>query len=152
MRRCPRCETDHPATEFAKSGVDRQGNLRLSSYCKACNREYQRDHYKANSSSYKERANEWRREHRNTIYGNVMAYLVAHPCVDCGEADPIVLQFDHVRGNKVAAIASMIRMCRTWAAIAAEIEKCAVRCANCHTRKTAKQMGWRKHLESTLAP
>jgi len=38
----------------------------------------------------------------------VTEYLRTHPCVDCGESDPMVLTFDHVRGKKTMDIAELI--------------------------------------------
>lgn len=70
----------------------------------------------------------------------VLDYLLEHPCVDCGEADPVVLHFDHVRGQKVAAVSGL--MLSTWDKIFTEIYKCDVRCANCHSRKTHKERGY----------
>ncbi len=71
---------------------------------------------------------------------HVREYLEAHPCVDCGEADPVVLDFDHVRDIKHAAISAMVRDRRSMKSIWAEIAKCEVRCANCHRRKTARTL------------
>jgi hypothetical protein len=64
--------------------------------------------------------------------------LLKHPCIDCGETDPVVLDFDHVRGIKRKAVALMIKDF-SWENIQLEIEKCEVRCANCHRRKTSKE-------------
>ncbi len=71
-----------------------------------------------------------------------MAYLVGHPCVDCGETDVRVLEFDH-RGHKRLAVSLMIRT-QPWPNIEREILKCEVRCANCHRRKTLRELGWPK--------
>ncbi|MES1975847.1 MAG: hypothetical protein V4472_25595 [Pseudomonadota bacterium] len=71
----------------------------------------------------------------------IIAYLAEHRCVDCGEDDPTVLEFDHVRGKKIRAIASMT-VGYSWPMILAEIAKCEVRCANCHRRRTAVQLGY----------
>ena len=70
-------------------------------------------------------------------------YLACHPCVDCGEADIIVLQFDHVVGKKRGNVTSLARR-NSLDIVKAEISKCEVRCANCHVRKTAKEQNWYK--------
>jgi hypothetical protein len=69
-------------------------------------------------------------------------YLSTHPCVDCGECDPVVLEFDHVKGIKVASISSLVAMGYSIPTIQKEIEKCEVRCANCHREKTFGQLNW----------
>ncbi len=67
----------------------------------------------------------------------ILHYLQTHPCVDCGESDPVVLDFDHVRGVKVMDISSMVAAGHPWSTIQTEIAKCDVRCSNCHRRITA---------------
>ena len=69
----------------------------------------------------------------------VDAYLSEHSCVDCREGDPIVLTFDHVRGEKLYDIATMIGSGLSLETIKAEIEKCEVRCYNCHAIPTHDQ-------------
>jgi hypothetical protein len=65
-------------------------------------------------------------------------YLLRHPCVDCGEVDTRVLEFDHVRGRKSAAISFLVRIGYPWQRIVKEIAKCEVRCANCHRLRHSK--------------
>jgi hypothetical protein len=62
--------------------------------------------------------------------------------VDCGETDPLVLDFDHVdRTTKSREVSWFIRR-RDLVGLAAEIAKCEVRCANDHRRKTARDLGY----------
>ena len=61
-------------------------------------------------------------------------------CVDCGESDPIVLEFDHVRGKKKKAIADMMSHSYSIQTIKEEIRKWEIRCANCHRKKTHERM------------
>jgi hypothetical protein len=56
--------------------------------------------------------------------------------VDCGESDPIVLEFDHIRGKKVGDVSTLAGQAFSWHKLSAEIAKCEVRCANCHRRRT----------------
>lgn len=61
-------------------------------------------------------------------------------------ADPIVLEFDHVFGEKKYNLADLPSRYSSWETIQSEIQKCEVRCANCHRRITAKRAGNRRYL------
>lgn len=86
-------------------------------------------------------ANTDRYRQRNTAF--VLDYLKTHPCVDCGESDPVVLEFDHV-GAKDRAVSQLKWSGATATRIMTEISNCEVRCVNCHMKRTASQFGWRK--------
>ena len=59
------------------------------------------------------------------------------PCADCGIKYPhYVMQFDHVRGEKVIAIGSATARIRSATALLQEIAKCDVVCGNCHAERT----------------
>jgi hypothetical protein len=79
---------------------------------------------------------------RNRAY--IDDFLTRNACVDCGEADPIVLQFDHISGSKRGDISTLVTGGRSIEFLAAEIAKCVVRCANCHCRRTAASRGYWK--------
>lgn len=144
MKTCPTCGVEKPLTDFPwkyKSKGQRQYQ------CRVCMRAYVRDHYLRNIDYYVEKSRKRRQRYWKATYPKVFEYLKDHPCVDCGESNPIVLEFDHVdRASKVAAVSEMIRLQRPWQAILDEIAKCDVRCANCHRRRTAAQEGWFSYL------
>jgi len=85
----------------------------------------------------------WREIKRKSRARNrkfIYEYLSVHPCVDCKEPDPVVLEFDHVRGQKVDTISNLaFRYTSSLKRIKLEIKKCEVRCANCHRRRHAKE-------------
>jgi hypothetical protein len=65
-------------------------------------------------------------------------YLSRHPCVDCGQKNPIVLEFDHVvEDEHNRCVTSMAQA--SVKRLLEEIAKCEVVCANCHTLRTAKR-------------
>lgn len=106
----------------------------------------QRAHYAANKEAYSARRRAAQKQGRIEKKRLVLEYLQTHPCVDCGEADPIVLTFDHVRGEKIGNVGTMLSDNVAWTRIEDEIGKCDVRCSNCHMRRTSKQFGWAKAL------
>lgn len=76
-----------------------------------------------------------------------MEFFLDHPCVDCGESDLRVLDLDHRVGvEKRFGIGQMLTGGWNWEAIAQEMEKCDVRCANCHRRVTAARADQWRHL------
>jgi hypothetical protein len=70
----------------------------------------------------------------------LVSFLRKHPCVDCGEDDPVVLEFDHLR-DKEFSIGKGMRD-RPWKRVLAEMDKCEVVCANCHRRQTNRRGGF----------
>ena len=85
-----------------------------------------------------------RKKHANQ--DRMWEYLTTHSCVDCGEADPLVLEFDHREpiGKYAGRVMSQINTGLAWRTILAEIAKCDLVCANCHARRSAfRRRSWR---------
>jgi len=102
--------------------------------------DYQRAYYERNKEKVKKQAAASNKKRREAHRAMVLAYLQTHPCVDCGESDPVVLEFDH-RNPSEKSFCIGQGVAQTWRqeVIEAEIAKCDVRCANCHRRRTARQ-------------
>jgi len=138
-RQCGTCDQVKPMEEFAWRNKAK-GTRNWS--CRECQKAYRKRHYEANREMYIAKAIKWRTDRRADNRLKIRAYLQAHPCVDCGEDDWVVLDFDH-RGDKEFNISAMIQF-RFWEDLEREIEKCDIRCANCHRRKSARELGhWR---------
>ena len=122
--------------------------------CLSCQRAYSRAWYERNSVRQRQTARRTAVRLRATASAFVAVYLAAHPCSACGESDVAVLDFDHQR-DKVKNISAMVRQGWGTEAIALEIAKCVVLCANCHRRATALRGRWyrtRRIQEDDLRP
>ncbi|TXH11892.1 MAG: hypothetical protein E6R04_00255 [Spirochaetes bacterium] len=142
MKTCSNCKENKNLDLFGKKTNAKDGK---QSRCLTCQREKVKEHYNNNKTYYKEKAKRRNSNHTKNVREYLLSVLLENPCVDCGEADIRCLQFDHVRGNKVTEISNMVRRFFPLEVIKLEIEKCEVRCANCHLKRTAEQFGWWTH-------
>ena len=140
MKKCYTCKADKDVVEFNKNKSKADG---LNSICKECSRNRSKRYYAENHTKHvaevkirKDKVVQQNREY-------IVNFLKENPCVDCGESDIVVLEFDHQRDKKYN-ISSMLRG-HSLETIKEEIAKCVVRCAHCHRRKTARDQGWFKN-------
>jgi len=92
-RRCGRCGQLKPLSAFAWR---RRARLQRDNYCRPCRADYKREHYLANRERYIAAAT----RRKAALIAERMMFLIEFfrrsPCVDCGETDPLVLEFDHL--------------------------------------------------------
>ena len=105
-------------------------------------REASRRHYEKNRDRVIAKAKEYSKVARERIRAFITAHLKANPCVDCGEANTIVLEFDHIGDDKDFNLSDAARKGVSMKKLKDEIAKCEVRCANCHRKKTYERSGW----------
>jgi transcription elongation factor Elf1 len=143
LKTCSHCKIDKDVSCFSK---DKQKKDGLQIYCKSCSKIY-RDKTYYKDSKLKDSIVKRNKERQLKVKEFVIDYLLKHPCIDCGEKDPVVLEFDHLNDKKVE-VSRLIRDKYPLPTVQKEIEKCVVRCANCHRRKTAKDFGWYKFKDN----
>ncbi|HKY49665.1 MAG TPA: hypothetical protein VJP45_00260, partial [Candidatus Limnocylindria bacterium] len=141
MLTCYMCGETKPEADFAFADIARGIRQR---HCRTCHAAYRRAHYLANRETYIKREAARIKHFRIENRALMIAYLLAHPCVDCGETDPVKLDFDHRDPSEKSGNIGFIAARKPWHLVLREIAKCDVRCANCHMRRTAEQFNWRK--------
>lgn len=135
-KRCTTCHEMRPRTDF---NVRRSAPDGLQARCRACSREW----YVRNKDEHIRRVAVRNKRVRSEHQERMADYLLAHPCVDCGESDLRVLELDHEDPtNKTANVGRLLATGLPWSTVLAEIQKCSVRCANCHRRRTAESYTW----------
>jgi hypothetical protein len=134
MKICGRCKQEKPLEDFAWKNKAK-GTKQYQ--CRVCQYEYRTEHYSRN----KEKIYSQIKTRQQELKDKLWEYKSKHPCLDCGETDPVVLEFDHLR-DKEANVSTLVLRGAGWDTILAEIEKCEIVCANCHRRRTHKRGGW----------
>lgn len=141
MKQCTSCKKKLPLKNFNKNKSTKDG---LHRACRKCKAKYQRRWYKKHKKEHIVRTTVARKKARAILLVYLKEYLLSHPCVDCGETDPVVLEFDHVRGKKSFNVSQGYFRSLGLNTLKKEIAKCDVRCANCHRRQTAIRGNWQR--------
>jgi hypothetical protein len=98
-----------------------------------------KDCYKIDKKKYKKI-----RQHNRRKF--MIDYLKTHPCVDCGNSDIRVLEFDHLRDKKYTISRLMnISSYKSMEILKTEMDKCEVVCANCHRIRTQSRGNHYRH-------
>jgi hypothetical protein len=137
VRECRICLETKPRSQFPFRSTSRGTHQRI---CLMCQRAWTNAWYQRRVGRAVRRMRQRGTAGREPLMRIVFAHLASHPCVDCAEADPIVLEFDH-RGDKSANVSDLVASAAPSAVLRAEMAKCDIRCANCHRRKTVKEVG-----------
>lgn len=149
MKTCNRCKTQKPISDFNKkraSGVQ--------PYCKSCQGEYQRENYEKTRVSNLENIYENRKKRKNIIRLFLADFYTNNSCVDCGETDITVLDFDHLLEKNFGinkALGDVMPLDR----IKEELKNGEVRCSNCHRKITAERTRnwrWRYKMGMSIDP
>ena len=122
LRRCAYCGVLLPVVAFNR------GQFR----CRRCFRAY----FRERGELHRSQSGRALKARRRRAKQHVLAYLRDRRCVDCGEADPVVLEFDHVRGKR-ADVSKLTHDGATVARLDDEIALCEVVCVCCHRKRTA---------------
>ena len=131
LRRCGRCGEDLPTANFNRHATGYQW------WCRECFRAY----FRARGEVHREQSREARRRRRREVRAFLDDYLRSHACAECGEADPIVLEFDHV-GAKRGHVAVLAGGGISMRGIKRELVNCEVVCVNCHRVRSARAQQW----------
>lgn len=141
---CKKCENDLPEEFF--NYKNKKEKIKQS-FCKECTSNYRKEYYNKNKEKAIEYSKKTTKDIRIRNRQFVWDYLKEHPCIECGEKNPVTLEFDHRdEKTKVMDISSAVDNGWSIKKISEEIKKCDVLCSNCHKVKTAEQFDWYKYI------
>ena len=106
MKKCVTCGVFKSESEYNYRNrlLGRKWNT-----CKSCQSSQRARWYQNNKESHKKRAKKNKAIAKQTARNYVRNYLYNQSCIDCGESNPNVLEFDHVKGSKKHTISKLVR-------------------------------------------
>ena len=132
LKFCIRCNQRKKTNCFPRDKSRKNG---FYPYCILCKRKKEKDLYK-NSAKRRKDIKEKNKRSRKRNKKLKEEYLEDKKCIDCGNKDYRVLDFDHIKGEKKNNVSALIKGSYSWELILKEILKCEIRCSNCHRIKT----------------
>jgi hypothetical protein len=143
VKKCSKCQKEKGEVDF---NFKKKALGIRQIQCKECTRLLIKNHYNKNRKYYLDKAIARNSKLRLEIHSYLRNLLSNKSCVDCGELDIRVLEFDHKNGaQKFRAVSHLIRARFSLEKIKEEIGKCEIRCANCHRKKTSRDFKWYKN-------
>jgi len=124
---CTNCKKEKKLTNFKHKQIEKE-----TSKCLEC-----RDKINNNITtlSYREKQKKYYKE---VLVSYSDDYKKGKECVDCGEDNWLVLEYDHINRNEKSCL---VLHCGTLDKMIREIDKCELRCTFCHQLKTMKERG-----------
>lgn len=129
---CSKCGIEKDISDFHKRTKSKDGH---NHWCKDCNKN-------ARIRSYRKEPSVQKGLSRKTVLRNreyVYQKLLSSSCVDCGETNPCLLEYDHVTGDKVSGVGEGVVKGWSIEKLDEEISKCEVRCVCCHRLVTLQR-------------
>lgn len=133
-RECHRC---------GKAKRIKRKNGTVDPYCRLCTREKARERFALN-----ERPTSTKRKQSKCIAERramTDELLLKSECIDCGEKNIVLLQYDHCFGVKSRCVSSMANNGYKVQRIMDEIAKCQCVCVSCHMIRTASRYRSRRY-------
>ena len=133
------CYKTFPIEKF--SFINKSKGIRRHN-CSSCRHKYETKRYDKNPEAkqhFRDQQNCAIKKRRAQLKSMVNE-IKSSGCVDCGGIfHPVAMDFDHVRGTKKHTISWMVYHNTGWDKIQKEIDKCEIRCSNCHRIKTYEE-------------
>ena len=155
MKLCSTCKKSKPKKDFYRNKAKKDGRQYS---CKLCQKNYHKNKWYISKKKERiEQVKAYKLHKRRVNYRRVIKDYFSKGCIDCGQKDIRVLEFDHVRGVKKRlkhrrgeGVSYLLMSGYSWSVVKAEIDKCEVRCCNCHKLRTYKQFNYLKNLQDIV--
>ena len=93
---CNKCHKEKKVTDFSFKNYKKGTRKKI---CKICHSLYRRKHYLQNKEKYILKAQKWNNNQKKVLANYLSDILSKSKCIDCGEKDIVVLEFDHLNSK-----------------------------------------------------
>ena len=120
MKNCYLCKENKPKMEFNKNSSKKDG---LQSMCRSCNKIKAKRYYAENRIHHRSVCTRLKKKRIAENQEVLFELFCRSCCVDCGNTNPLVLEFDHI-ADKESSISKLLANGCSWQRILREIKKC----------------------------